>query len=272
MQTQSADRVSVLLVEDNQVNAEVTVDLLSIMGIDADVASDGNRALELFEARAYSLVLMDCEMPVMDGFSTTVQLRRIEDAAGQAPVPIIALTAHDVGGAREKCIASGMDDFLSKPYNIAELRLVLNRWLDTELQEVVARQSEPGNDDLCGLRYNAAVLDHDVLNRLYVKGGAVNVKLLSKILTMYLEQTSLLLDELTTVMKAQDAESVRKVAHTLKSSSVNIGALGFSEKCRCVELACEQGLYDEAHVLDVIQQYADVELAVSELLDSPAMQ
>ena len=146
----SVSTVNVLLVEDNLVNSEVAAEMLAAIGIQVDVAHHGQQALELFKENQYSLILMDCEMPVMDGFSTTKQLRIIESSlqkenlkkgdveneAQQMRIPIIALTAHAVSGAREKCIASGMDDFLSKPFSMAALHAILYKWLDVDMSNI----------------------------------------------------------------------------------------------------------------------------------------
>lgn len=117
----------VLLAEDNPVNQRVAELFLRRLGCDVDVAADGIEALARFTAARYDLVLMDCQMPRADGYETTEALRRLED--GQRRTPVIALTANAFASDRQRCLASGMDDYLSKPFTLVELATVLGRWL-----------------------------------------------------------------------------------------------------------------------------------------------
>ena len=118
-------RASVLLVEDNPVNQDVTREMLEAMGYQADIAASGREALQKLAGNAYDLVLMDCQMPGMDGYETTRLIR----ANRKTSLPIIALTALAMKGDREICLAAGMNDYLSKPFNMQQLGEILNRWL-----------------------------------------------------------------------------------------------------------------------------------------------
>jgi CheY-like chemotaxis protein len=133
-----AGRARVLLAEDNHVNQMVALEILSELGVDADVAANGRKTLEMLAAKPYDLILMDCQMPGMDGYEATRMIRKMEQQnppieGGQQPqrphIPIIALTAHALAGDREKCLEAGMDGYLSKPFKRAQLRDVLERWL-----------------------------------------------------------------------------------------------------------------------------------------------
>jgi two-component system, sensor histidine kinase and response regulator len=121
-------RKRILLVEDNVVNQKVAVRIIEKMGHRVDVAADGHQGVEAWAARAYDLVLMDCQMPVMDGYEATRQIRRRE--AGRRRTPIVALTAHAINGADLECFEAGMDDYLTKPIEPARLRALLARMLD----------------------------------------------------------------------------------------------------------------------------------------------
>lgn len=116
----------ILVVDDNKINQEVTAELLSILGYECDLASNGAIALELFNPAAHGLVLMDCQMPVMDGYEAASELRRRYPERSR--VAIIALTARAMRGDREKCVAAGMDDYLSKPLLLPALKAALERW------------------------------------------------------------------------------------------------------------------------------------------------
>ncbi len=115
----------VLLVEDTPPNVLVAGEMLHRLGATFDVAENGPLALERFAAKKYDAILMDIQMPGMDGWTVTEGIRRAEKAHGKAPTPIIGLTAHAFARDRERCLAAGMNDFISKPYTIAELRRVL---------------------------------------------------------------------------------------------------------------------------------------------------
>jgi len=139
----------VLVVDDSPINQKVAAKMLEKMGCRVDVAANGREAVEAVASRPYDLVLMDCQMPEMDGFEATQEIRRWEakgqegaasDASGHARgrIPIVAMTANAMAGDRERCLASGMDDYLSKPVQLQDVKAVLERWLEA-----------PGRADLC---------------------------------------------------------------------------------------------------------------------------
>jgi CheY-like chemotaxis protein len=124
----------VLLVEDNRVNRMVALGLMKKMGLAADEAQNGQEAVEAVSRKRYDLVLMDVQMPVMDGFDATRRIRELEEesrqnGSGQAPLPIIAMTAHAMQGDRERCLEAGMDDYLAKPISAGALAALLEKWL-----------------------------------------------------------------------------------------------------------------------------------------------
>lgn len=126
----SVKEVSILLVEDNVVNQKVALRLLDKLGFTADVVDNGLTALQVIERNPYHLVLMDCQMPVMDGYEATLKIRELEARLGRH-TPIVALTAHAFQGERIRCIEVGMDDYLTKPIQLDALSAVLSRWLPT---------------------------------------------------------------------------------------------------------------------------------------------
>ena len=126
MSFETAQRV--LLVEDNLINQKVASKLIQKLGFAVDVVADGQKAVEATARTPYGLVLMDCQMPVMDGYEATVAIRRREQQ-GAPRVPIVALTAHAMESNRERCLSIGMDDFVTKPITAGQLKQVLDDWL-----------------------------------------------------------------------------------------------------------------------------------------------
>ena len=122
--------------EDNVVNQKVAVRMLEKLGIRADVAANGLEAVQMFEMVPYNLVLMDCQMPEMDGFTAACEIRRREGAVNRAT--IIALTAEVMSGTRELCLAAGMDDYISKPIRPYDLTGMLRKWLPTTKSQPAA--------------------------------------------------------------------------------------------------------------------------------------
>jgi CheY-like chemotaxis protein len=120
-------RGRVLVVEDNRVNQKVAVKLLETLGWAADVASNGREGVQMWERQPYAIVLMDCQMPEMDGYEASAVIRRHESARSSR-VPIVALTANAMPGDRERSLSAGMDDFLTKPLRLQELSAALSRW------------------------------------------------------------------------------------------------------------------------------------------------
>jgi CheY-like chemotaxis protein len=125
--TGAARGAAVLVVEDNRLNQKVATGLLEGLGCRVEVASDGREAIDLLRRRSYDLVLMDCQMPVLDGYAAASEIRRLESGARRTPV--VAMTAHAMQGDRDRCLAAGMDDYLTKPLGRLALAEVLGRWV-----------------------------------------------------------------------------------------------------------------------------------------------
>ena len=133
----------ILLVEDNPVNQHVTAELLKKAGLIVDIANNGSEALQAMRLGRYDAVLMDLQMPVMDGYEATREIRKDPE---NHSLPIIALTAHAMKGAREKCLKAGMNDYLSKPIVIEQLFIVLARWLSGRSPQAVQTRAEKSGD------------------------------------------------------------------------------------------------------------------------------
>jgi two-component system sensor histidine kinase/response regulator len=208
-QRQSGPRI--LLVEDNPVNREVAVGMLESLGCRPRAVENGWLAIEAMNGAVYDAILMDCQMPVMDGLSATAEIRRREVAAGRARVPIIALTANAMEGDRERCIAAGMDDFLSKPFAQAQLASLLKRWLSV--------RALPEHRD----RVEAArppLVDVGVLRNIT---ALARPALLNSLIDLYLQHSPSLVSAIEAAAAAQQFNAMTDALHTLKSSTANLG-------------------------------------------------
>ena len=198
----------VLLVEDNEVNQAVALGMLEELGCDSVLAVNGQEAIDRVLQEDFDVVLMDCEMPLMDGFAATAAIHdRAEDAN---KVPIIALTANAVDGDRERCIAAGMQDYLSKPITVEKLHGTLSKWL---------RAEHNGTE-----RHGPDSIDTASLNNIRNLRGVGGDKMVRRVINLYLESSSTLVEELCLGLSRGNAEAVRQGAHALKSSSQNVGA------------------------------------------------
>ncbi|HEX2485829.1 MAG TPA: response regulator [Myxococcota bacterium] len=213
----------VLLVEDNPVNQEVASEMIRSLGCEVHLAEDGARALEILSNARYDAVLMDCQMPRMDGFEVTRALRAREGAGPR--MPIVALTANVLEGDRETCLAAGMDDYLPKPFDRAQLRAILRRWLP-----------QPGSQARGG-----PPLDPAALQAIRGLNPARGEALVAKVVSAYLASAPGSLAELRTCAERDDAEGVGFHAHALKSSSGHVGARRMVELSAALERAARTG-------------------------------
>jgi two-component system sensor histidine kinase/response regulator len=242
-------RWRILVAEDNEVNQEVTVAMLQALGCEVEAVENGQLAVERVENESFDLVLMDCQMPTMDGFAATRAIRARERRARESgrevrQVPIIALTAHAMRGDRQECLAVGMDDYLTKPFAKAELREVLERWL-TRSDDTPSRREESTADRATAMQANADLrFDPAVLRRLADVGGGR--ELLSRVVDKYLSSSARLLSALRDAVAVSDPEALGAAAHTLKSSSAQVGAVRLSSLCKELEALGRSGSMEGA--------------------------
>jgi two-component system, sensor histidine kinase len=218
----------ILVVEDNAVNREVAAGMLENLGYRSELAVNGLLALESVAETTYAAVLMDCQMPVMDGLTATQEIRRREAGSGSR-VPIIALTANAMEANRERCLAAGMDDFLPKPFTQVQLTAVLGRWAPVA--------QAPRHDE--GAAMGTAVIDTEVLRNITALGRPA---LLGSLIDLYLEHSRPLLKTIESVIQGREPTGLAEALHTLKSSSANLGGARLTELLReCETLAQERG-------------------------------
>jgi two-component system, sensor histidine kinase and response regulator len=236
----------ILLVEDNPVNREVAVGMLESLGCVAHAAENGWLALEAINNDAYDAVLMDCQMPVMDGLTATAELRRREQNAGGARMPIIALTANAMEGERERCLAAGMDDFLSKPFSQQQLAALLKRWL--------ALHVLPESERREGSRL--PLIDESVLRNI---AALARPALLNSMIELYLQHSPPLVTAIELAVASGQLEALQEALHTFKSSTANLGGLRLATLTKeCEVLAREGGIAKAASTVQRIRrEYQD---------------
>ena len=236
----SSRRLRILLAEDNAVNQRLAVKLLEKRGHILVVAGNGKEALAALARETFDLILMDVQMPEMDGFAATKAIREREALAHPTPdshaqtcfrIPIVAMTAHAMKGDRECCLEAGMDAYVSKPLNPQQLFEVIDSVVDPSAQAQTGTLSEAGSPE--------PVFDHDLL-LARVEGDR---ELLLEIVGLFFDETPGLLSEIRESVARRDASALERAAHTLKGSVGNFGA---------------KGAYDEALKLEIIGRGGDV--------------
>jgi CheY-like chemotaxis protein len=211
-------RGRVLVVEDNTTNQMVALGLLSRLGFDAEVVSNGQQAVDAVARTKYDTVLMDCNMPVMDGYEATAAIRRLE-GDGALRVPIVAMTASALVGDRERCLAAGMDDYVSKPVKLGDLGRILSRWRPPE-------PSEPAAAD---------VVDGDQLASLRALDGGDGV-FLTTLVESFLASSADSLRTLASAIDAGDGAAVSRDAHRFKGEAATLGASTVAALCAELEM------------------------------------
>ena len=262
-----------LLVEDNEVNQEVAQQILSDAGIRVDIAGNGAIALAKIAENAYDGVLMDCQMPVMDGYQAT---RKLRQDARYSSLPVIAMTANAMVGDKEKCLDAGMNDFIAKPIDVAQLFGTLARWIAparTQEVAVVVAAPEAALPAIAGLKLD------DALRRM---GG--NARLMRKLLDRFVETQFDAMLRISAAMAHGQRETAIREAHTLKGLAGNIGAASLADSAARIEylLSLEshdglpQALTACSHVLDELVPRISLAMQLRttpiEQVGGPAMQ
>ena len=230
---ESRRRLQILLAEDNVVNQEVAATMLRKRGHDVDVVGDGRAAVDAAAGKRYDVVLMDIQMPEMDGFAATHHIRAT--AAGR-DLHIIALTAHALGGEREKCLAQGMNDYLTKPFKAHELFAVVEG--RAEGTTVGAATAPPAQD---------APVDLDAFRREMRAAGVEEA--VDAILDTFVQSAEERIAALAAALVSGGAAEIERAAHAFKSSAGTIGAKRLAELLQQVEAAAEAGDIAQARAL-----------------------
>ncbi len=250
----------ILLAEDNPVNQKVAQIMLAKLGYRADVVSNGREALESLKNVSYEVILMDCQMPEMDGYEATRVIRDRQQTGQLHPLYIIAMTAHAMQGDREKCLAAGMDDYLGKPVRPAELRQALERCRPTGHSAAVVKPVEE------------STLDAESLRDMAEGDPAGTIELIQ----LYLEQADETMKDLRTAIDAGAADRVNQLAHRLVGASATCGATAMVAPLKEMERRGRKNQVADADQLldNILRQLEtsrrDLEKYIRELQAQPA--
>jgi CheY-like chemotaxis protein len=230
----------ILLAEDNIVNQKVAVRILERLGYRTDVVANGLEVLEALERQVYDVVLMDVQMPEMDGLEASRQI--VSRWPAEQRPRLIAMTAYALEGDRERCIAAGMDDYISKPVRVEELAESLGRSQVVGRGQRVAPSGDAAQELVPRVSSSTDAIDSAVLDSL----RAVLHKDVGEVTGVFLDSGAKLLDDLRQALAREDIKGVERAAHTLKSSSATFGAIRLSALCRELEVMSRQGELDGA--------------------------
>jgi len=228
----ATSEVRILLAEDNFVNEMVALAMLARLGFTADPVPNGARAIEALQATNYDLVLMDCEMPVLDGYEATRRIRNAAFGALNPRVPIIAVTANAMPGDRERCIRSGMDDYLAKPIDPDELASALTKWIGQH----AALQEHVETTAVSAKRVDEVFDRASLMKRL-----SGNEVLAQRLITEFLGDTPSQLLILRNLLEAGDTPGARRQAHKLKGAAATLSAGALREVAFQAEQAAMAG-------------------------------
>ena len=253
----------ILLAEDNTVNQQVALGLLETLGYGADAVANGIEVLEALNRLRYDVVLMDCQMPRLDGYETTRRIRQLELQGAapldcRTPVYIIAMTANAMEGDRKKCLASGMNDYLSKPVRREELKVALDR--HGQIRPAPAAPDQPSSSageilvDINHLREVA----HDQPDQL------------QELIDLYLVEAGPMLDGLGQAIRSNSSGDVARIAHEFVGCSLFCGVEAFTQPLRALERLGQQGNLSGADALlaDVRHKFPRVQSAFTQLVQT----
>jgi PAS domain S-box-containing protein len=249
----------ILLAEDDLTNQMVTWTILTKSGYRVDVANNGAEALKMLEENDYSLVLMDCMMPVMNGYDATAVIRDPESAVRNHDIPVIALTAKALREDHDYCLRVGMNEFLSKPLEISDLLAMLTRWIpdDRALESGTVAQASTGDSG----SLNTEIFDRDA----FMRRNLGDLEISRDVAAVFIEHRREYMEAIQGALAGHDAAALRESAHKLKGASANVSLLRLSETARLIESDAETGDLEHAAGLLVTLEQDFVQAA--EVLD-----
>ena len=238
------NNIRILLVEDNIVNREIALNILGKFGYHIDAVENGMEALKALEKIPYDLVLMDIQMPVMDGYTATREIRNPQSAVRNHKIPIIAMTAHAMQSDRDACIEAGMDDYASKPISPKKLLEAIERWTEREETSDFLSDDVAGKDDAAPDKETGEDPPIDLDSALERAMG--NKEFLDKMILGFIKSMPEQIESLRGQIEQEDGDALRKGAHSLKGASANLSMNGLSAAAFRLEQTGREGELAEA--------------------------
>lgn len=239
--------LKILLAEDNLMNQKLATGILARYGHQLTIANNGLEAVAAFQAERFDVVLMDVQMPLMDGFAATAAIRELEKVNG-TKTPIVAMTAHALKGDRERCLAAGMDEYLSKPIRSKQLAAILETLMSNETFPVTSSS---------GIGSESLPVDSLIDWATALEGVDGDRELLKSVIVVFLEESQRLFQELKSAVQAQDTASVRSRGHSLKGAMLGVGAFATADLAQSLEMGAGDGSLQSmtATLQELEQQY-----------------
>ena len=236
----------ILIAEDNKVNQEVIKVMLHNLGCQVTVVEDGQQVLQALSQQRYDLIFMDCHMPNLDGFETSIRIRQQEQwQTGDSHLPIIALTADALHGDRERCIAIGMDDYLSKPVKSEDLQKMLGRYLGVPYPEPPIKNNLklPDTPELTAMPETQEILSTTKLEQMRkdMKGRSI-----AWLIDLFIKELPNYINELNKAIQTNEGETLYLAAHKFKGGCSNLGAIGMVDLCKQLEILGRAGDLEQA--------------------------
>jgi CheY-like chemotaxis protein/HPt (histidine-containing phosphotransfer) domain-containing protein len=259
---EAAASARLLLVEDDPTTQLVTKSILLKSGYQMDVASNGSEALKLLEENDYALVLMDCMMPGMNGYEVTAMVRDQTSNVRNHAIPIIALTANAFKEDRDTCLEAGMDDYLPKPIEIAELLAMLEKWVS----------SGSGRDGKSLVSIEPCIYTPDIFDmNEFVRRNQGDLELSHDVAAIFIDSAPEYIESINKAVAENDAVALRQSAHKLKGSAANLALALLSETARMIESDAKAGDFEKAGKLlpELELRFEQAVMAIRELLISP---
>jgi CheY-like chemotaxis protein/HPt (histidine-containing phosphotransfer) domain-containing protein len=253
--------VHILVAEDNPVNQKVALRHLQRLGYQADAVANGLEVLEALTLVPYDIILMDCQMPEMDGFEATTEVRRREGE--ERRTPIIAMTANALKGDRERCLEAGMDDYISKPVKTEDLSALLHKWVrvaQTHKTPLANKTRQADREDFISAIEPEKLREFDELT------GENEPSLVIEVIDLFLSDAPPRMAELRGALEQNDGPRVERAAHTLKGSSSHFGAKTFGAICLKLEQMGHENQVASAHTLlpELEQEFSRLERALQQ--------
>jgi len=248
----------ILVAEDNPVNQQLALLQIKKLGYQAQAVVNGREAVAAVANGKHALILMDVQMPELDGYGATEAIRNAEAQRNARRVPIIAMTANAMQGDRELCLAAGMDDYLSKPVKIEELKRTITHWLQAAPATGESGAGVPVETP------DVPVLDAEVIASLRSLELPEEGNIIQDLVRTYLDDTLHQIREMRTSLADGDAARLRMAAHAVKGSSANLGAHVVNQHCRELEVLAQMGdlRNAEAHIAQIEAAFADATRAL----------